>query len=77
MKRIENVRKIIGMDGSTPVAVLDLQVSTLADLPELGEVVEGYKTAAGSISQVVQAGGFRTLDSTGTWYDESGNAVTS
>ena len=56
-------------------AKLDLQVSTAADLPELGGVVPGtpYKCGAGSTAQIVQADEptFVTLDSSDdTWYPE-------
>ena len=57
------------------LAKLDLQVSTAADLPELGGVVEGtpYKCGKGSMAQIVQADEptFVTLDGDdGVWYPE-------
>lgn len=57
-------------------AVLDLQVSTVGELPTIGEEI-GYriKVSAGSVAQVIQTGVFYTLDDNGTWYDETGNAA--
>ena len=71
MVRIEKIRA----DISREIKVVDLQVSTAADLPALGGNVAGIVIAAGSIAQVVQTGDFVTLDSNGSWYDESGNEV--
>jgi hypothetical protein len=52
-------------------AVLDLQVSTVAELPYLGSTI-GFneKLGAGSIAQIIQTGDFVTLDANGTWYPE-------
>lgn len=57
-------------------AVLDLQVSTAAELPTKGASI-GFATrvAAGSIAQIIQTGEFVTLDDDGDWYDASGNVV--
>lgn len=57
-------------------AVLDLQVSTVSELPALGQTI-GFrlKLSAGSVAQVIQTGAFYTLDENGTWYDENGNAA--
>ena len=57
-------------DEGYALAKLDLQVSTVADLPALGGVVAGtsYKCGKGSWAQIIQSGGFRTLDDNGTWY---------
>lgn len=54
-------------------AKLELQCSTVSDLPEIGDVVGGFKVQAGSIAQLVQANTFVTLDDDtdyGTWYPE-------
>lgn len=71
MVRIERVRKECGAKR----AVLDLQVSTAAELPEIGSRLSGYVIAAGTMAQVIQSGAFYTLDETGTWYDEDGSAA--
>ena len=67
--------EIKGFDATTGkiIAVLDLQVSTAADLPSLGDVVENYIVDAGSWAQIVRASSptFVTLDGDdGNWYPE-------
>lgn len=78
-RRIEgNPREVKGIDHETGkiIAVVDMQVGTAADLPELGEVVENYVVAAGSIAQIVEAEEptWVTLsgDSEEWWPDQSG-----
>ena len=73
MLRVEKVRYNDGMKN----AVLDIQVSTAAELPSLNDVVCGLKIIAGSIAQVIQTGAWYTLDDNGTWYDTSGNEPSS
>lgn len=73
MLRVEKPRYNDGMKN----AVLDIQVSTAAELPSLNDVVCGLKIIAGSIAQVIQTGAWYTLDDNGTWYDTSGNAPSS
>ena len=54
-------------------AKLELQVSTSDDLPDIGEVVGGYKVQPGSFAQIIQANTIVTLDdntTAGTWYPE-------
>lgn len=68
MLTVENARQIIGHQSGQTVAKLNLQASTVSDLPELGSVVEGHIVAAGSIAQIIQTAEIRTLDSDGTWY---------
>lgn len=72
MVRIERVRT---NDGSGN-AVLDMQVSTVSELPALGDQL-GIKliVCAGSVAQVIQTGGWYTLDDNGTWYDSDGQAA--
>ena len=74
MLRIEKVRANDGAGN----AVLDIQVSTVAELPALDEELGMRLTVkAGSIAQVIQTGAWYTLDANGTWYDTSGNAASS
>lgn len=78
MVRIEKVRQTVAVSGGNQQGVLDLQVSTAADLPDSGEVVCGIAILPGSIAQIIQTGDFVTLDYDGTWYsaDGSGAAAT-
>lgn len=68
MVRIEKERNV---DGNYN-AVLDLQVSTTAELPDMGDTIGLYTVAPGSIAQIIQADlpTFVTLDNDGTWYPE-------
>ncbi len=65
MLRIEKKRFSDGAGN----AVVDIQVSTAAELPALGETI-GYsmKVKAGSAAQIIQTGVFATLDEDGKWY---------
>ena len=75
--RIEKPRQIVGYnEDNQPIAVLDLQVGTAADLPDAGDEVDGYIVAAGSCAQIVEADEvtFVTLsgDTPGWYPDQSG-----
>ena len=69
-------REVQGYQDGKTIAVLDLQVATAADLPELGGEVENYIVAAGSTAQIVEADEitFVTMsgDSETWWPDQSG-----
>lgn len=76
---VVNPTEIKGFDAESgkTIAVLDLQVSTSADLPSLGDVVENYIIAAGSNAQIVRASTptFVTLDGDdGNWYPLQGGS---
>lgn len=75
MVRIEKERYV---DGNYN-AVLDLQVSTAAELPDMGDTIGLYTVAPGSIAQIVQADSptFVTLDANGTWYPEQSDSSAS
>ena len=75
MVRIEKERNV---DGNYN-AVLDLQVSTAAELPDMGDTIGLYTVAPGSIAQIVQADSptFVTLDANGTWYPEQSDSSAS
>lgn len=75
MVRIEKERYV---DGNYN-AVLDLQVSTAAELPDMGDTIGMYTVAPGSIAQIVQADSptFVTLDANGTWYPEQSDSSAS
>lgn len=75
MLRVEKVRYNDGMKN----AVMDIQVSTAAELPSLNDVVCGLKIIAGSIAQIIQADSptFVTLDADGTWYPKQSDSSAS
>lgn len=64
MVRIESIREHIDRDRK----VVDMQVSTVAELPDLYENIEGIIIMAGSIAQIIQTGAYATLDDDGKWY---------
>lgn len=72
MVRIESIREHIDRDRK----VVDMQVSTVAELPDKGENVGGIIIAPGSIAQIVQADSptFVTLDDNVTWYPEQSDS---
>ena len=68
MTRVEGIRETDGVN-----AVFDLQVSTVEELPHIGDAIGSHKVAAGTISQCIQDGRFYTLDSDDRNYDTDGN----
>lgn len=75
MQRIENVRfSRYDIEGNQH-AVMDIQVSTSSDLPELGGAFIGVIVLAGTCAQVVREGLMFTLDDNGTWYNSDGTAA--
>lgn len=73
MVDILNVIKSWADDTGALCAKLDLQVSTAAELPSIGDVIGGFKVQAGSYAQIIQAAAVVTLDddtTAGTWYPE-------
>lgn len=64
MVRIEKIRADITRDKK----VVDIQVSTTNDLPNLNENVNGIIIQAGSSAEIIQSGLFATLDDDGKWY---------
>lgn len=75
MVRIESVRKTYANANGLPTCVCDLQVSTEAELPDIGDEVLGVIIAPGTIAQIIQTGEYATLDDDGSWYDNSGNEI--
>lgn len=75
MVRIEKERYV---DGNYN-AVLDLQVSTAEELPDMGGTIGLYTVAPGSMAQIIQADSFTfvTLDDNGTWYPEQSDSSAS
>ena len=75
MRKIEGTPRSLHYVDGQPFAKIDVQVSTAAELPELGEIVEGIGTDPGSNAQIIQSGDWATLDADGSWYDKDGNEV--
>ena len=77
MKEILTVMKTISVSGPHPIVQAELQCSTVSDLPELYELVDGSVIGPGSVAELTQPGGFVKLDDDGKWYkaDGSGEAT--
>lgn len=75
MLTITGKPEIIGFSNGKPVARLDLQASTAADLPSKGDEVDGYIVAAPSTAQIIRLGKFGTLDDDDKWYTAGTGAV--
>lgn len=73
MIRIEGKREIFMGEGTQKNAVLDIDVSTAAELPALGDDIEGFFLAAGSIANIIQTGGWVKIDADGKWYKCDGS----
>ncbi len=59
-------------EGDKIVGALDLKVSTIGELPHIGDEVDNYIVAEGTNAQIIQADKltFVTLDENDTWYPE-------
>lgn len=76
MVTIEKIRKLHASANGIHNAVLDLNVSTVAELPNLGATVEGTTVMANSYAVITQTGEWYKLDDDGKWYacDGTGEA---
>lgn len=68
MVTIENTRKILGYENGVQVAVVDLNVSTEAELPHLGDIVEGTKIAPNTYATITRTGAWMKIDENDKWY---------
>ena len=67
MKNLIGVMQVISVSGPHPIVKAELQVSSTDELPELYELVDGVIVGPGSISQLLEDGGFVTIDEDGDW----------
>lgn len=73
MKSILSVMQTISASGPHPIVKAELQCSTVAELPAMYELVDGAIIGPGSIAELIQPGGFVTLDDNGKWYLSDGS----
>ena len=73
MKSILTVMQTISASGPHPIVKAELQCSTVGDLPAMYELFDGAIIGPGSISELIQPGGFVTLDDNGKWYKSDGS----
>ena len=67
MKSLIGVMQVISVSGPHPIVKAELQVSSTDELPELYELVYGVIVGPGSISQLIEDGGFVAIDEDGDW----------
>lgn len=77
MVQIVDTINIVSYNSGKPSTKMILQVSTVDELPALGDIVEGALVAAGSYAILIQAGKIATLDANGTWYYMGGGGSVS
>ena len=63
----------ISASGPHPIVKAELQCSNVGDLPAMYELLDGVIIGPGSISELIQPGGFVTLDDNGKWYKSDGS----
>lgn len=68
MVTVENIRNIVASGNGAHQAVLDITVSTTAELPAMGAVVGGMAIKPASIAYIIQADKWCTLDDDSKWY---------
>lgn len=67
MKNLIGVMQVISVSGPHPIVKAELQVSSTDELPGLYELVDGVIVGPGSISQLIEDGGFVAIDEDGDW----------
>ena len=77
MVEVRNVIRIAYDADGTLQHVVDLDVSTAAELPAMGDVVGGGKVLPTSTANIIQTGGWVRLDEDGKWYNADGSGEVS
>lgn len=73
MVEIRNVIRISYDSEGALQHVVDLDVSTAAELPAMGDVVGGGKVLPTSTANIIQTGAWARLDEDGAWYNADGS----
>lgn len=73
MVSIEKIRKVYAVAKGVQQAKVDLNVSTVAELPEMYAVVDGIRVLPNSIANITQTGEWYKLDNDGNWYNQDGS----
>ena len=77
MVEVRNVIRIAYDANGNLQHVVDLDVSTAAELPAMGDVVGGGKVLPTSTANIIQAGAWTRLDEDGKWYAADGSGEVS
>lgn len=73
MVSIEKIRKVYAVAEGAQQAIVDLNVSTVAELPEMNAVVDGIRVLPNSFANITQTGEWYKLDDDGNWYNQDGS----
>ena len=77
MIEVRNVIRIAYDVYGTLQHVIDFDVSTAAELPDMGDVVGGGKVLPTSTANIIQTGAWARLDEYGKWYNADGSGEVS
>jgi hypothetical protein len=73
MIQVRNVIRIAYDADGNLQHVVDLDVSTAAELPDMGDVIGGGKVLPTSTANIIQTGAWARLDEDGKWYAADGS----
>lgn len=74
---IRKIEKTYAVSGGYQQVLADLDVSTIEELPHIGDIVDSCAIMANSIADVTQIGKFVKLDTNDKWYyRDNGGEVT-
>lgn len=76
MVQVERIRRVYAVAEGAQQAIVDLNVSTVAELPEMNAIADGIRVLPNSIANITQTGEWYKLDDDGKWYacDGTGEA---
>lgn len=76
MVQVERIRRVYTVVEGAQQAIVDLNVSTVAELPEMNAIADGIRVLPNSIANITQTGEWYKLDDDGKWYacDGTGEA---
>lgn len=77
MVQVERIRRfytvVEGAQLNNRQAIVDLNVSTVAELPEMNAIADGIRVLPNSIANITQTGEWYKLDDDGKWYNQDGS----
>lgn len=73
MVQVERIRRFYAVVEGAQQAIVDLNVSTVAELPEKNAIADGIRVLPNSIASITQTGAWYKLDDDGNWYNQDGS----
>ena len=73
MVQVERIRRVYAVVEGAQQAIVDLNVSTVAELPEMNAIADGIRVLPNSIANITQTGEWYKLDNDGNWYNQDGS----